>query len=374
LTRPNAAFLAGLGEATPIFEKKFQQEHGAKMGQPGVLTMGTGPFEIDSWDPTKGMELSANPYWWGGKVPVQHVTVDFFTTETQLALAMRAGEINVAFPTSAGSFASTAGVKVESVPSLDAVSYFVMNPDVAPWNNIYVRRAVAYALDRQDIINSIGNPAVPTSTFIPVNQFETIASTGQADKLLGSVTTYQYDLAKAKSLMAESPYPHGFSATTDTLEYGYYTPVCEAIAGELAKIGIKLSIKELTFNQWIAYAIGPKTYGNLYVDFNPAISDPSGMPDWILGSKNIANGEWNMAAYNPAGMDNLITAGISTNDVAKRLPIYGEIMRTVAADVPYVPLFVPDENVAVSTNFTIAKGLNIAFPYYQAWELYIRPR
>ncbi len=81
-----------------------------------------------------------------------------------------------------------------------------------------------------------------------------------------------------------------------------------------------------------------------------------------------------MAAYNPAGMDDLITAGISTNDVAKRLSIYGEIMRMVATDVPYVPLFVPDENVAVSTNFTIAKGLNIAFPYYQAWELYIRPR
>ena len=49
-------------------------------------------------------------------------------------------------------------------------------------------------------------------------------------------------------------------------------------------------------------------------------------------------------------------------------------MREVAANIPYVPLFVPDENVAVPNKFSITKGLNIAFPTKQAWELYIRPR
>ena len=52
------------------------------------------------------MELAANPNWWGGKVPVQHITVKFFSSETSEALAMRAGEIDVAFPTNGTSFAS----------------------------------------------------------------------------------------------------------------------------------------------------------------------------------------------------------------------------------------------------------------------------
>jgi peptide/nickel transport system substrate-binding protein len=42
------------------------------MGNPGLLIQGTGLWKVDSVNPTGGLELSANPHWWGGKVPVQH--------------------------------------------------------------------------------------------------------------------------------------------------------------------------------------------------------------------------------------------------------------------------------------------------------------
>ena len=57
--------------------------------------MGTGPWELDSFDPTTGAEMSANPNWWGGKVPIQHISVKVFSNETSLELAMRAGEIDL---------------------------------------------------------------------------------------------------------------------------------------------------------------------------------------------------------------------------------------------------------------------------------------
>ncbi|HEX6519857.1 MAG TPA: ABC transporter substrate-binding protein [Streptosporangiaceae bacterium] len=188
LARPNAAFEAGLTYVSPIFEKKFQQEHPNTMGQPGVLIMGTGPFKIDSFDPTRNIQMSANPHWWGGKVNVQHVTIDFFSSETSEALAMRAGEIDLAFPQSGVSFASASGAKVISAPS-NALAYWSMNPKVAPWNNIHVRRAVAYALDRSAILKVLGNAAVPVSTFIPPGELNLLAPQDQVNALLNSVPT-----------------------------------------------------------------------------------------------------------------------------------------------------------------------------------------
>jgi peptide/nickel transport system substrate-binding protein len=365
LQRPDAAFLAGLTYGSPIFEKKFQDEHKTTMGQPGVLIMGTGPFKIDSFDPTRNIQMSANPHWWGGKVNVQHVTIDFFSSETSEALAMRAGEIDVAFPQSGVSFASTSGAKVVSQPS-NAVAYWSMNPHVAPWNNIHVRRAVAYALDRSAILKVLGNAAVPVSTFIPASELDTIAPATQVDAMLRSVPTYPHNLALARAELAQSPYPHGFSTSTTTLQFGFYTPVCETIAAELAKIGIKMSLKELSFSRWITYYDGPKTYGNLFVNDNEIYADPSAHP-----AAMIAAPQFNTSGWTTSALSSLVTAGLAATDNAKRLTIYGDIMKTVADVVPYVPLFNVDYNVVLRSGFAITNKFSIVYNFEQPWELYI---
>ncbi len=75
LKHPNAAWKYVLAFEGVIFEKKFLDEHPTTLGNPGVGLMGTGPWEIDSYDPTRGAELSPNPFWWGGKVPIQRILV-----------------------------------------------------------------------------------------------------------------------------------------------------------------------------------------------------------------------------------------------------------------------------------------------------------
>jgi peptide/nickel transport system substrate-binding protein len=90
---------------------------------------------------------------------------------------------------------------------------FGMSTQVAPWDNVHVPRAVAYALDGADLIVAHGGYAVPSYTFIPPSQFLTIAAQAQLDALVRSMPTYPYDVAKAKAELAQSPYPHGFSAT-----------------------------------------------------------------------------------------------------------------------------------------------------------------
>jgi peptide/nickel transport system substrate-binding protein len=91
LTQPNAARQYAPAQGG-IFQMKFFEAHKATFGNPGTLVMGTGPWEIDDFDPTTGAEMSANPDWWGGRVPFEHISVQFCSNETTLELAMRAGE------------------------------------------------------------------------------------------------------------------------------------------------------------------------------------------------------------------------------------------------------------------------------------------
>jgi peptide/nickel transport system substrate-binding protein len=373
LKYPYAPWSAETAGAFPIFEKKFQDEHKTTMGQPGVLIMGTGPFEIDSFDPTTGVELSANPHWWGGTVPVKHVSVKVFANETSEGLAFRAGEIDVANDVlNPKAFASTSGASLVSAPAF-AEGYFSMNVHQAPWNDIHVRRAVAYALNRADIIAALGNNAVPITTFIPPNELARLGSPAQVSTLVNSLPSYPFDLAKAKQELAQSAYPHGFTSTLPTISFGSYTPVTEAIAADLAKIGINLKVKVITFNQFIAMSDGPKSaIGDLYATFNVSNPDPDSFPASMLGSTNIPNGGYNEADYNPPEIDALLKEGVTNEDPAKRLSIYGQVLKTLGTDEPYVALYDEDYNVALSSKFTWP-GYNV-YTQEGSWELNIKPK
>ena len=164
LKHPDASWIYELGLTGGIFEKKFQQEHGTAMGQPGVGVMTTGAFEVQSFDPTTGLELTANPHYWAGKVPVQHISLKFFADDTSMALAFRAGDIDLAFPQSAQQFSSPCGCHVISAPS-DTSAGIAMNVTLPPWNNIHVRRAVAYAVQRSAEIAASGDNSTRTRSY-----------------------------------------------------------------------------------------------------------------------------------------------------------------------------------------------------------------
>jgi peptide/nickel transport system substrate-binding protein len=202
LSQPNAAWQYVPAQYVGIVEQKFYEEHKATYCDPGTLVMGTGPWEIDTFDPTSGAQLSANPNWWGGTVPVQHISFKLFSSETNLELAMRAGEIDVdPYVLDTKLFASTSQATVEdSATATTAV--FAMNTQEPPWNDAAVRRAVAYALNRTDIVAAAGGYNPPIYTFFPPVLLRELAPATQVNALLSSVPLYPYDPAKAKEELA----------------------------------------------------------------------------------------------------------------------------------------------------------------------------
>ena len=352
LKAPDAAWNTELAAVGFVFEKKFQEEHPKTMGQPGVLAEGTGPFEIDSLDPTSGIELSANPHWWGGTVNVKHVSIKFFSDETSMDLAFRAGEIQVAFPSEVKTFTSTTGASVTSVPALSE-GYFGMNVNEAPWNNIYVRRAVAYALNKQAIIAANGTPGEVTNDLIPKSELDLIASPAQVNALLSSLPAYSYNVAEAKAELAKSPYPRGFTASTLTTTYSSYEPVDEVIIADLKAIGINLVPKTLSSGDFFTVTAAAKqNLPAVYINANTAaVNDPGSFPSFILGQNNIIAG-YNFANYAPSSVDTLITQGIQDSSASTRFAIYSKMLKILATDEPYVPLYVQDYNLGLASQYT----------------------
>jgi peptide/nickel transport system substrate-binding protein len=86
--------------------------------------------------------------------------------------------------------------------------------------------------------------------------------------------------------------------------------------------------------------------------FNLPSPDPSSYPSFMLGSDNVGNGGWNWANFDPPQADTLIKDGNTSQNPISRLAIYGQMLRIVATDVPYVPLFIADYNLALSSKFS----------------------
>jgi peptide/nickel transport system substrate-binding protein len=371
LAQPDASWQYTPAEYTSVvFEMKFAEAHKENFGNPGVLVMGTGPWQIDSFDPTRGAELSANPQWWGGTVPIHHISFTFFSSPTSEALAFRAGEIDLAPDvTNPQPFASASGAKLITTPSCQDAN-FSMNTQIAPWNDVHVRRAVAYALNRSDIITANGGYATPIYTYFPPQLLSSIASQSQIKSLLGSIPLYQYNIAKARQEMAQSAYPHGVSATITQAAFGDQVNVGQVIAAELAKIGIKVQVKTLPVVPWQTMETGPAgkraTSFETNGCFNP---DPNSYAE-NLGSQNLRVGQWNDADYAPSAVDKLLAASIATSDHANRFSVYSQLFQRLQSDEPYVGVLVSDACIALSSKFTYS-GFNQWF-YYVPYALNIK--
>ena len=372
LTKPDASW-----QYTPtqfysvIYQKKFAEKAGDKFGQPSTLVMGTGPWRVDTMNPTTGLELSAFDDYWGGKAPIDKVSVKFFADNNSMALALRADEIDIAPNVSdpEGFDAAAGGGAVTTVP-ICSTSVLALPTRTAPWDDVHVRRAVAHAINREDVVTATrGRGVAPGYTLISPTLLQTLAPDADMKDVLADVETYPYDLAKAKAELAKSKVPDGFSAEFPTL--ASYASVSQVIAGQLKKIGIDLKVATLPDTAWYA-AIGEDNPPLTFTENTVCSPDPSGDPALFLTTDPAGEPIGaNIPRYAPADLPELLTSGLATQDPAQRLEIYVRLLERLGEDVPYVPMYT-EGNTYASTEYDIAEydGQWVNFP----WLLNVIPR
>lgn len=355
LSEPNAAWaLVPARNQLGIFEKSFYEKNKSTYGQPGTGIVGTGPWKLDTFDPTSAAKLSANPAYWGGRVPIQSITWTFFSSETSAATAFRAKQLDVYFPQGNRAFASTANTELITAPDTRSFGQFSMNTLVPPWNDLHVRRAVAYALDKQALIEAWGGYARPSDYFIPPKLLEQLGSTEEVEQALADVPTYPHDLAKAKAEMAKSAFPNGVDVTLMSGDSSAFRNVSQALVAQLAKIGIRAKLDVKPPSAAVAQVIGRdrKAVPSFVTTVGGTSADPGAAYDFAIGSANAAEGRFNTTNWSTPKVDKLIADGFSTTEAAKRLDIYAQLNREFADNVPFVPLFLPEATLALSSQYS----------------------
>ena len=204
---------------------------------------GTGPFSVQQW--VKGQKLVLtrnNHYWLPGKPYLSKVTFTDVPNDNTRGLELQSGQAAIdEFPaySSISQMQSTSGVKVGIFPS-SRTDFLEFNESHKPFQDVHVRRAISYALNRQAMIQAVlfGHGIPANSIISPGLWAYDSASPG-----------IQYSAAQAKAEMAKSSVPHGFS-TTLLVGSGVTTEnsLAQIIQQELKPLGINVTLRPVDPN------------------------------------------------------------------------------------------------------------------------------
>ncbi|MCW2932797.1 MAG: hypothetical protein JWM19_3759 [Actinomycetia bacterium] len=201
--------------------------------------IGTGPFKFDYWHKGAALKLVRNPYYWQpGKPYLNSVTWTDVPNDNTRQLQVTSGQAQIdQYPSwsTVAALKSTPGVTLSLFPSTET-NYLTFNEHVKPLQDVNVRRAISYAIDRAALVKAVlfGNGQPANSIFPPQVPYYDPNSGG-----------LQHNLADAKAAMAKSSVPNGFT-TTLLLPSGNsdYATIATIVQSELKPLGINVQIQQ----------------------------------------------------------------------------------------------------------------------------------
>jgi ABC-type transport system substrate-binding protein len=335
LTNPDLSFLNAVTmDFCDVVPKEWVDKWGKQFNR---HPLGTGPFVFQKWTPGREIVLTRNPdYWEEGKPYLD--TIDYqlsFNPPTAL-LKLERGEVDVLGD----------GIPVADLPRIKAdpkwskqvytqplvaISYMFMNVQMKPFDDVKVRQALSWAIDRDKLVKLQGGQAMSLWQFYPE---------GMPGYQEGKVY-YGYDPARAKKLLAEAGYPDGFKTMLYTDNVDPNPKLWTSVQADLAAVGVQAGLKTMSNNTFYTQQATPKTLtaGSFgwWMDF----PDPS---DWIgpLFSKASAvEGGMNSSFWWSPELEKMFTEAQKMTDPAARIAKYTEMQEYIATQAPYVPCYQP---------------------------------
>jgi peptide/nickel transport system substrate-binding protein len=217
--------------------------------------VGTGPYKLASW--TKGASATLDK--WDGyrdaaKVPLEHVTFRFISDPSAEVAALLAGDIdvmaNLQNVQALGQFKSDPRFQV-LIGGTEGKTILAMNNKKKPLDDLKVRQAIAYAIDRKAVIDgAMDGLGAPIGSHLTPNDPGYVDLTGM----------YPHDPEKAKALLKEAGVQLPLELSLILPPPAYARQGGQIIAAELADVGINAKIQEVEWAQWLSGVYKDKNY------------------------------------------------------------------------------------------------------------------
>jgi peptide/nickel transport system substrate-binding protein len=304
---------------------------------------------VSEWVKDDHITLTANPDW-QPKPAYDTVIVRDIPDQATSVLSLEKGDIDGLTdprPDDASELAKQAGITIYEQPS-NNVSYLAMNVEQQPFGDVRVRRAIAYAIDVRAIVRGLySSGAVVAGNWTPPG-------------MLGedpSLQPYPHDVARAKALLAQAGFPHGFATE---LYYGTaprpYMPepqrVAEAIAADLHEAGVEVTLEPF---EWGVYLqkIRNGEHPMCLIGWIGDNGDPDNFMYDLLDQDSAVKGSaQNYSFWRDPVFHKLMLAGQTTIGRAARDAIYMRANALIHDQVPAVSIVHTTVPLAMKSSIT----------------------
>jgi len=240
LKQPTPNLLTNLGGFKGL---AIVQRRNVESGEIATHPVGTGPFAFQSQKSGDSITLEANPTYWAGAPKVSGVTFRFISEPSTALSALQAGEIDWTDSIPAQRVAQLKdddSITLATTPSND-YCYLALNEARAPWHDVRVRQAIAYAIDRDAIVQATSyGTAVANQLAIP-----------KGNPWYTPYDTYRHDIERAKGLLRDAGAAPKTLDMLVTTEYPETVTAAQIIADNLAPLGITVNIRTVDFATWL---------------------------------------------------------------------------------------------------------------------------
>jgi ABC-type transport system substrate-binding protein len=302
---------------------------------------GTGPYKLKSWTPGTEMVFEPNENYWGAKSQLKSITFKPVPENSSRSIMLENGEVDVIAPIGTQDverLQQNDELTVDLAPIYRNL-YLSINTRKPLFQDVKVRQALNYAVDKETIVNKIllGQGKVASA---PVGS----SLNGYSD-----VGNYEYDPEKAKQLLDEAGVKPGTKIKLWTPDGRYLmdSKITEFIQANLSEVGFEVEFQKW---EWSAYAA---ELDNQESEFDLMIGSwgaSTGDIDWGLRPLLTTDGNNNYGDYSNPKVDELIQKGLGSSDADERLKIYNEAMTIIKEDAPWVFIAEYTQPVGISKN------------------------
>jgi peptide/nickel transport system substrate-binding protein len=322
---PFPTLITNLAFCMPIVPPKYVREQGDTLI--ATKPVGTGPFKFVRWRKDESLVLEANESYWRGAPKIKTLIFRPIPDESTRVAALATGEIDIARgvpPSLVKQIADNPRTRVARVPSALNIHVILDTLKDGPLRDKRVRQAINYGVDKEAIIKAIleGNGGAVGGPLTPV-------MFGFAP----DVKPYPYDPERAKRLLAEAGFAQGISLTLNSPNGRYLKDkeVNEAIAGQLAKVGVRLQVAT---HEWGSYVSKwPDSLVPMYMIGWAGTWDADGILFPLLRSGQ------RFSRWSNADFDAIIDKARGTLDQGERVKLYRQATQLAHDEAPWLFLF-----------------------------------
>ncbi len=308
--------------------------------------IGTGPYKLKDWQRGDKLTVTRFDQWWGGKPPLKTVVYRFISDQQATVNAILSGDCDLVpagvAPELLGSLRQNPDIDV-TVGQTEGETILAINNGRKPFDDIRVRRALTYAIDRKAVIEgAMSGFGTPIGSHFSPNHPAYVDLTNYAP----------YDPAKARALLAVAGYKDGFDASISVPPLSYARRSAEIIAEQLKAVGLRIKLVPLEFPQWLERVYKNKDYDlTVIAHTEPLDIKIYAQPDYYF-------------QYNSPAFRELIGKIYHAASEQERNALLGDAQRMLAKDAVNVFLF------ELPKITLLRKGLSGA---WQNWPMALTP-